>query len=509
MRLLRARSRGGFALTNFEGDTLPPYAILSHTWGSDNEELTFEDLENGTGKRKDGYQKLTFCSKQAKKDGLRYFWVDTCCIDKRSSSELQESINSMFKWYRGATVCYVYLSDVPSTGLRGKSEPFEKSRWFTRGWTLQELLAPTSVQFFSEEGDLLGDKISLAQKIVRITGIPAEALQGGNISAYSVEQRMSWSKGRNTKREEDSAYALLGIFDVHMPLIYGEGKEKALKRLQKEVRESKEGGSDVQLQDRTLEKVRNWLSAPDPSTNYHKADKQRQADTGSWLIESKQFARWKTKEASRLWLYGIPGCGKTVLSSTIIQHLRQHCRKNASLATLYFFFDFNDPQKQDAELMLRSLLRQLLNMKAKVPTSMYALFESCRNGHSQPTLHEVLEVVQQTLLDFSHVYLVLDALDECAQRPGLLQLLKLIAEWKLPGLHLLLTSRKEWDIETSLGTYIAEENTVCLQSKVVDGDIQRYVRQRLSDDINLAKWSKDAEIKQEIEIALMRGALGM
>jgi hypothetical protein len=155
MRLLQHSGAARFTLTKeFVGDDqIPPYAILSHTWGLDNEEVTFEDIVDRAGEAKPGYEKIRFCGEQAKQDGLLYFWIDTCCIDKRNDAELSRSINSMFRWYRNATRCYVYLSDVssPSVGGNHKSNPrpwesdFRKSRWFTRGWTLQELLAPASV----------------------------------------------------------------------------------------------------------------------------------------------------------------------------------------------------------------------------------------------------------------------------------------------------------------------------------------------------------------------------
>ena len=155
MRLLRLEADGGFSVTEFVGQDVPRYAILSHTWGPDDEEVTLKDLENGTGQHKFGYNKLRFCRKQAAKDGLKFFWIDTCCIDKSSSAELSEAINSMFRWYQNATKCYVFLSDVStsnSTGTRMSSQQtptIHHSRWFTRSWTLQELLAPKSVEFFS------------------------------------------------------------------------------------------------------------------------------------------------------------------------------------------------------------------------------------------------------------------------------------------------------------------------------------------------------------------------
>ncbi|TVY59666.1 Vegetative incompatibility protein HET-E-1, partial [Lachnellula suecica] len=189
---------------------------------------------------KAGYDKIRFCGEQARGDGLQYFWVDIYCIDKSSSAELTESINSMFRWYRESTKCYVYLSDVSIKKRKASDsskeytwEPaFRSSRWFTRGWTLQELIAPVSVEFFSRDKKRLSDKSSLERYICEITGIPATALRGRPLSDFSITERM-----RQTTCEEDKAYSLLGIFDVYMPLIYREGPN-AFRRLQEEIRKS-------------------------------------------------------------------------------------------------------------------------------------------------------------------------------------------------------------------------------------------------------------------------------
>jgi hypothetical protein len=236
MRLLEVNQKGDFGLTKDLIDNIPPYAILSHTWGDEDTEVTFKDWTGGTGKNKPGYDQIRFCAKQAASDGLKYFWIDTCCIDKSNSTELSEAINSMFRWYRRAAKCYAYLSDVSTDYLHRSTWQldFRKSRWFTRGWTLQELIAPASVEFFSSEGDRLGDKKSMEQTVHEITGITIYALQGDPLSDFSVADRMSWAEKRRTTREEDKAYCLLGIFGIHMPLIYGEG-EKAFVRLEKEI----------------------------------------------------------------------------------------------------------------------------------------------------------------------------------------------------------------------------------------------------------------------------------
>lgn len=267
MRLLRIEEDGEFRLVEYVGRDIPRYAILSHTWGADREEVSFKDLTEGIGRGKIGYRKISFCGKQAAKDGLQFFWVDTCCIDKLSSAELSEAINSMFQWYHKADKCYVYLSDV-STGttletalcraedidpyvkdVRKSSQEwetaFQQSRWFSRGWTLQELLAPSCVEFFSSEGNFLGDKISLVDNIHEVTGISVQALRGSPLSEFSVDERMSWAEHRETKREEDAAYCLLGLFDIHMPLIYGEGEEKAKARLSKKINKALLYGSGI------------------------------------------------------------------------------------------------------------------------------------------------------------------------------------------------------------------------------------------------------------------------
>jgi hypothetical protein len=520
MRLLYTANDGRLSWTDdLVGKQIPSYAILSHTW--DGQEVTFKDLKNHNNvedvdtELKGGYQKIFFCAQQAKRDGLDHFWVDTCCIDKSNSQELQEAINSMFRWYQNAKKCYVYLSDVENNILDGEGESaFKRSRWFTRGWTLQELLAPRSVEFFSKEGARLGDKESLERIICGVTGIPVDALAGSDLSEFDVAERFSWAEKRQTTREEDGAYCLLGIFGIYMSLIYGEGKDNAIKRLQKQIHEAVEdvvgvSVSKTKSQEERLRKICNWLSAPDPSTNYRKAHEQRQAETGLWLLDGSKFTEWKERAESRLWLYGIPGCGKTILSSTIIEHLLQHCHDNATMVTAYFYFDFNDIQKQDPELMLRSLLRQLLQRLSTTPKGVDALFSVCENGQRQPSMHALLEVAPQVMQQFTHAYIVLDALDECTQRQELMDVLKTVAGWQLNNVHLLMTSRKERDIESSLESYVKEKDTICLQRDIVDSDIQRYVQQRLSDDKTLAKWNKDTAVRQEIEAALMHGACGM
>ena len=256
MRLLKCLPDGGFELTSFNDDLAPLYAILSHTW-TESQEVEYSELLAGTGANKDGYAKIRFCGERAAADRLEYFWVDTCCIDKSNSIELSTAINSMFRWYQRAVKCYVYLSDVfvpdevfdAQAFRRSSVQAFQCSRWFTRGWTLQELLAPANVEFFSKNGRLIGCKVSLEQEIVDITGIPVQALRGQKLTEFSINERMKWVAKRTTKWKEDKVYCLLGIFGVFLPLNYGEGEEYATQRLKDEIQKRQQGRGKMDLQD--------------------------------------------------------------------------------------------------------------------------------------------------------------------------------------------------------------------------------------------------------------------
>jgi hypothetical protein len=251
MRLLQIDNETGdeFSLVEFIGDT-PRYAILSHTWGPTGTEVTYKDLVEGTGKDKAGYKKIRACGRQSAKAKYKYFWVDTCCIDKTSSAELSEAINSMYRWYGEAGVCFAYIEDA-SPSLPMSQWTISNIRWFTRGWTLQELLAPQEVEFFDSDWYALGTRTEHAPLLSTITKIDSEALErhfgykmNGRVDLriFSIASKMSWAAERTTTRSEDVAYCLLGIFDVNMPLLYGEGSTKAFVRLQEEIMK----GSDDQ-----------------------------------------------------------------------------------------------------------------------------------------------------------------------------------------------------------------------------------------------------------------------
>ncbi|RSL48485.1 hypothetical protein CEP54_012922 [Fusarium duplospermum] len=219
------------------------YAILSHTWGDDDDEVTFNDMADPRrAAKKPGWNKIKKTCEKAKEMHLQYAWVDTCCIDKTSSSELSEAINSMFSWYQDSYQCFVYLATAPDEGPtleQAAKEPMENYlanfKWFQRGWTLQELIAPSTIVFFDSNWGFIGTKSSLCQTLASITGIDSMVLRRADtLPTVSVGKRFSWAANRRTKRVEDIAYCLLGIFGVNMPLLYGEGS-KAFLRLQQEV----------------------------------------------------------------------------------------------------------------------------------------------------------------------------------------------------------------------------------------------------------------------------------
>ncbi|PVH84096.1 HET-domain-containing protein, partial [Cadophora sp. DSE1049] len=245
MRLLNTSN---YILRDFTSSDIPKYAILSHRW--EGQELTFQELQainlgldqspqisDERGHMATGWSKIKGACTQAWKDGYEWIWIDSCCIDKTSSAELSEAINSMFIWYKNAEVCYAYLSDVHFDyteylldNVDWSPDDFRSSKWFTRGWTLQELLAPRYLRFFSHRWADLGDRATLWPLVSDTTGIE----DWSGFKTATIAQKMSWASRRETTRTEDRAYSLMGLFGVNMPPLYGEG-ENAFIRLQLEI----------------------------------------------------------------------------------------------------------------------------------------------------------------------------------------------------------------------------------------------------------------------------------
>ncbi|KAJ9132530.1 HET-domain-containing protein [Pleurostoma richardsiae] len=428
MRLLYRNDTGTISRTNDLLRDVPRYAILSHTWGA--EEVTFNDLIDGTGLNKRGYDKIRFCEEQASRDGLSYFWVDTCCIDKSNNTELTEAINSMFRWYSNAARCYVYLADVshPAPAFQSTSvgapweSAFRDSRWFTRGWTLQELLAPASVEFFSREGVRLGDKGSLEQHISDVAHIPAEVLRGSPLSGFGVPECLAWMQHRETSREEDKAYALLGLLDVSMPLVYGEGRDKALKRLLGEVHKTTK-----------IEALPVPIAAGaafDSHANEH--DARCHPRTRVTLLE--EVMRWADDPQGEpiFWLNGMAGTGKSTISRTVAQSFAETGDLGGS-----FFFKRGERDRGNAALFFTTIAAQLVAREPSLALDVRAAIDS-HPGLSTKALKEQFErLLLEPLGNLKvlpnsrkKIILVVDALDECDREDDIRVIIHLLSRLK-------------------------------------------------------------------------------
>ena len=298
MRLINTNT---LQFKDFDSREWPKYAILSHRWGDG--EVSYKEMRKGTAPAGPGLTKIErFCKLAATRD-LEWAWIDTCCIDKGSSAELSEAINSMFKWYQNCFECYVHLGDVEyspeemslmkawgneywSAGCWPRLESkFGKSSWFSRGWTLQELVAPNKSRtfFFDASWNMICNLPPIVNDVSRVTGIQAKYLTNTSgsppIASASVAKRMSWASRREASREEDMAYCLLGIFDINMPLLYGEGGEKAFFRLQVEIMNKTD---DESLFAWTSSRIASGMFAAHPSNFVDSGDIEPFSDT-SWL----------------------------------------------------------------------------------------------------------------------------------------------------------------------------------------------------------------------------------
>ncbi|USP74162.1 hypothetical protein yc1106_01436 [Curvularia clavata] len=421
MRLLQRRENGTIIIKSFSDGLVPPYAILSHTWGQDSEEVTFANIFNGNGQDKSGYEKIYFCAAQARRDGLQYFWVDTCCINKEDKDELSQAIRFMFRWYQNAKKCYVYLSDVrtkkrtfdeTADGLDWQAM-FRSSRWFTRGWTLQELIAPCAVKFFSQEGDELGDRSSLRCLINKITSIPLEVLDGATLSRFKSDERQRWANYRSTKFKEDKAYALSGLCGVDIAPVYGEGEEEAFRRLRHEIKK--------------LEACVCDLRTSDPRDDKKRIEETKGGllfDSYHWVLDNSTFQQWQQDPTSRLlWVKGDPGKGKTMLLCGIINEIQKTTRHNETVA--YFFCQATDSRINNAVAVLRGLLYMLVTQQPLLASHIQKQHECAgkqlfEDANAWVALRDIFtDILQDPSL--GRTYLVVDALDECiADLPKLL-----------------------------------------------------------------------------------------
>ena len=248
-----------------------------------------------------------------------------------------------------------------------------------------------------------------------------------------------------------------------------------------------------------------WLAAPDPSLNHNKACQMKQRETGRWLVDSRSYIDWKKRQASFLWLHGIPGCGKTILCSTIIEDIASTCQASSRKIQAYYYFTFNDTEKQTCEGLVRSLVTQLCGQSPERSKTMESLFMECGEGQRSPTHNSLLQALRDLSEQFEQVYFVLDALDECVEIPAVISLIEEIRGWHNQRLHILVTSRKENSIERGIRSLITDQ--IHVQNSLVDADIKLHVRECLRKDSELSQWSE--AIKAEIEKTLWEGSKGM
>ncbi|KAF2022866.1 HET-domain-containing protein, partial [Setomelanomma holmii] len=481
MRLLQYSERDELSIHSFDdnGD-IPRYAILSHTWGADGDEVTFADLQAGDGKTKPGYEKILFCRRQARQDGLKHFWIDTCCINKNDKAELAFAIRSMFCWYRNAARCYAYLSDVSKRKRKACDRDTElswepalrSSRWFTRGWTLQELIAPAIVEFFSQEGESLGSKTSLRAMIREITSIPSEVLNGAPLSGYNVNERLRWAEGRMTERDEDRAYCLQGILNIELAPVYGEGEAGAFDRLKRELYKLEQCIQDIRQTDpcddkKRIEETKGGLLV----------------DSYRWVLDNTTFRQWREDEHSQLlWVKGDPGKGKTMLLCGVINELQGSIPQTALLS--YFFCQATDSRINSATAILRGLLYMLLHQQPSL-----ALHVRKKYDHAGKSLFEdanawvaLTEIFADVLQDVSLgiTYLIIDALDECVT--DLPKLLAFIAKQSSASSRVkwIVSSRNWPDIEEQIEQ--AEHKTrlsLELNAKSVATAVKAFIQQKV------------------------------
>ncbi|KAM7184184.1 hypothetical protein V8F20_012322 [Naviculisporaceae sp. PSN 640] len=435
MRLLNQTPADEIHLTKDLLDhEIPRYAILSHTWG--NEEVLYQDLVKGAGKDKLGYEKIRFCGKQAQENGIQYFWVDTCCIDKANSVELQEAINSMFRWYRDAARCYVYLADVSVPTLHAAADrsswapAFRRSRWFSRGWTLQELIAPVSVEFFSKEGVRLGTKQSLEQDIHNITGLPLDVLRGSPLSSFTISERLAWGGLRETTRKEDKAYSLLGIFGIHMPLIYGEGEANAFRRLRadwpQDVNNARDDdfgtGRPFKHQKRDILCTEDHSSSAGPPSD---ALKDELVDLLFFpQIDERLTSLTAAQGKTCQWRFpldqGQASTGKSTLMKLLFEEVKFSTIHDPFHITLSFFFLARGTiEEKSTKGLYRSILYQMFAEAADLKASLDWMTSNGARGMLSNGWHD--QALKQTLkyavlnLGSRALTIFVDALDECDQ----------------------------------------------------------------------------------------------
>jgi hypothetical protein len=484
---------------------VPPYVIASHRWAG-TEEVTFQDVRDSTRTNSAGYLKIAAFADYITRNfpAIEWLWIDTCCINKQDKDELQRSLISMFDWYRESEICLAWLQDVESSSLA-------ESVWWTRGWTLQELLAPRTVIFLSRTWQVMGNKgvassehtyaaqagANLEQEIATRSGIPLLVLHDFDQSRdLGIEERLSWMNGRTTTVEEDMTYALFGILDVFMPALYGERDSRAKRRFRAAIQ---------QESDRT-KMLLGWISAPDPYEDHEAARLQHEPGTGAWLLRHPIYLAWKLGISKNvLWMRGKPGCGKSVLCSTAIENIAEYCRALTAASQVIFYCSFRDESKRTYKGLISSLLEQIA-WKSPGPSLLDEAYS--RPGAKPMDLTEKEQTLLKCLASFGNVFLHIDGLDECRadgnDRLSVPQRLRELIS-KAPNLRVMVTSRDIPEIGHHMGELGAE--VIVIEDNAVDLDIQQYVSNQIEVHWKLKRL--DRTTKALIEETLANNAKGM
>ncbi|KAI1861595.1 hypothetical protein JX265_009562 [Neoarthrinium moseri] len=490
MRLLQLGANDHLTLTRDVLHNIPPYAILSHTWGDEDDEVTIKDIQENKGKEKLGYRKILFCGQQAKRDGIEHFWVDTCCIDKTSSAELAESINSMFRWYRQAQKCYVYLADVTHTSAQADDAArstwklnLQKSRWFTRGWTLQELIAPAVVEFFSSDNQKLGNKESLQQTIHNITHLPIQALvRDVRLSEFSIEERIKWSDARNTTREEDKVYSLLGILEVQMPLIYGEQQGGAFARLRRE----------LSTRETSLARIIEKLPvAHGAMFDSHEEEHNAYCVPNTRVGILQEIADWAHDPESPTiyWLSGMAGTGKSTISRSLALKF-----SNTGMLGASFFFKRGEADRAGVTKLFTTIAYQLAQRVPRAIPHVQKSIDTDSTIFSKTTREQFDKLIMNPLSELSATstsyanpsfVIVLDALDECDREEDIKRLIALLSMLKslhAPRVKVLVTSRPELPVRLGFQAINGTYQEVVLHNiaeEIIEKDIFTFLKHEL------------------------------
>jgi hypothetical protein len=475
MRLLNSK----FEFCDFD-DTPPPYAILSHTWSEKNEEeVTYQDLKDGTPKSK---LKLELCRDWAKAAGYEHFWIDTCCIDKRNDAELGYAIRSMWRWYTGAGVCFVYLPDLSKKRKRDADwrDALKDCRWFTRGWTLQELMASKKVEFYANDG-YLGSRENLLPALKSITGINLSDPLPNHVT------RLSWVAKRTTKRPEDKAYCMLGICDVSIDPRYGEGGNSAWRRLQDAI--THRHGTIAQEVHSASTMEEDHLATMLEALRFDGLETRRKTVQGAlpktceWILDHPACAKWLKLEHKFFWIKGKPGAGKSVLMKYLDQHITRRLKKPHAIC-LNFYFNARGGQLEKSFLgMYRSLLVQLVGL---VPELAHELDE-LDTTFDLPQLQRVLASAMIGL--DRQIWLFIDALDEC-QESDVQKLIEFLDTLREAQLHVCFASRHYPIVKVPTNLQLVLEE--------VDGhkeDLSTYVEMLDLEGDELAQMQRDIVAK--------------